>query len=230
MKPAKCFAHLKLETEYGKIPEYGNINDIVTIDDRLHMCETLYGDLNAKVMVLGQDGAHFGNMQALVRAEGAPGYRHGENVQTNINLIECLSEYTRTRVDGSIDPKDCGVFYANAVWLLKNGDGMAARLPRLMSVLRECAPVMKATIEGLPKLELIIAMGNVAYRSLRLADNRLNGNWQNLVENRTVCDANLFCKPVKVAAVLHPSPLSGGRDVTQLKTNFKHILKTTGLL
>ena len=224
MKPAKCFAHLKLE------PEYGNINKIVTISDRLHMCETLFGDLNAKVMVLGQDGAHFGNMQALVAAECARGYRHGENVRTNINLIECLSKYTRKRVDGSIDPKECGVFYANAVWLLKGGDGMAARLPRLMSVLRECAPVMKATIEGLPKLELIIAMGRVAYRSLRLADNRLNGNWQNLVENKTVCDANLFGKAVKVAAVLHPGPLAGGQNVPQLRANFEHILETAGLL
>ena len=72
---------------------------------------------------------------------------------------------------------------------------------------------MKATIEGLPKLELIIAMGNVAYRSLRLADNRLNGDWRNLVENKTVCDANLFGKAVKVAAVLHPGPLAGGQNV-----------------
>ncbi len=226
MKPASCFKNLKLE------PEYRNINEIVTINDRLHMCETLFGDLNAELMVLGQDGAPFEVMNRLVvfNEEGANGYRHGPDVQTNINLIKCLSNYTaKYKVDGNIGPKTCGVFYANAVWLLKEGENMDAPLRRLTSVLRKCTPVMQATIEGLPNLKLIIAFGKVAYESLRLIDPSLNQNWREMVDGRAVCNAKLFGNNVKIGTVLHPSRVRGDANVSKLKSNFECLIQKAGL-
>ena len=227
MKSAAEFAHLELDG-------YRNINSIAKVTGRLHSSETLFGDLNAKVMVLGQDGAPFEKLRVLVedKGEGADGYRHGPKVRTNINLIACLSEYIaqQSGIRGPINSKSCGVYYANAVWLLKETTGMAGALPQIKKALKISEEVFQATIEGLPKLELIIALGKPAYQSLRLQSPSLSKNWRHIVDSRTVSEAELFGRRVKVATVLHPSPLSGGKDVPKLKADFEVILREVNLV
>ena len=219
MKTAIDFASLQADG-------YKNINCLVQIRDRLHISETLFGDLGAKVMILGQDGAPFNKIKKLVDLEGPDGYRHGPDVKTNLNLVECLRPYIsrQTNNNSVIPAKSCGVFYANAVWLLKETEGMAGALPNLKGVLNVCQIVLEETVRGLPQLEVIIALGAAAYKSLTLQSPKLNSNWKDMVASRKVDEIELFGKKVKVATVNHPSPLSGGKNLTKLKEDFDEIL------
>lgn len=220
MKSAADFPHLEC-------PGFRNINSLFVIKDQLHMCETLFGDTNAKIMILGQDGAPYEKIKALSEKEGRNSYRHGEDVKTNQNLIFCLSKYLAlNKIDlKNIDPKSSGIYYANAIWLLKESKGMAGTISRPKTALKTCLPVLKATIEGLNNLQLIIALGRLAYESLCSVAPELNPDWTKLVQSRGVQNSNFYGKKLNVATVRHPSPLSGGKNLTLLRQSFEEIIK-----
>ena len=52
MKTAKNFAHLKVNG-------YKNVNEIKLINNRLHSIQTLFGDLNAKILILLHNPTNF---------------------------------------------------------------------------------------------------------------------------------------------------------------------------
>lgn len=210
---------------------YKNINEIIRVDDRLHISETLYGDHDAEIMLLGQDGAHFSRIKELVIREGSAGYRHGPNVKTNLNLQYCLSSYLNKRFADplNVTSKDCGIFYANSIWLLKDCDSMSGGIKNKNKVLKECEPIFEETMKSLSNLKCIITLGKISYEYLCSMCPDLNPHWNEAL-SLPVSRVKICKRSVIVGAVKHPSPLSGGKNIEQLKLRFFEILKQSCLI
>lgn len=192
-KFAKDFAHLRLAG-------YRNINERTRPEHQLHGCETLFGDFSARVMVLLQDFANVPIVQERVQRGEPNPFHHSLTAQTNVNLIRLFAPYFTANINGDT-ARTCGLYYANAVWLLKEdpkGDGKSASLPRLRQVLGICEPVFRATLQNLPNLELIIAFGSVAFRAIRMYFN-IDADWLGTVVNRKVLPVGKYL----VAATTH---------------------------
>ena len=225
MKSAFDFSHIELSG-------YVNINSLIDeldpsnpIRDRLHMCETLFGDKSATVLILAQDGANEARMRSSIGREGAAGYKHGPNVKTNTNLLQCLESFSL-----SVDPDKCGLFYANAIWLLKKTERMSGAINRPHAVYDACAPVFWETVRGLEKLKLILCLGEQPYNFLRRLNANLEPNWRVISAAEKVQEFKTPWGAVKVAVVPHPSPLSGGRNIGQLKATIANVLKKSEVL
>jgi hypothetical protein len=225
MKSAFDFKHIELDG-------YVNVNSLVDeldplnpIHDRLHMCETLFGDKSATVLLLAQDGANVNRMRSIIAREGAAGYRHGSDVKTNVNLHQCLESFSL-----SADPGRCGFFYANAIWLLKETEGMSGAITDRHAVYDACAPVFWETVRGLEKLKLILCLGKQPYEFLRRLNVNFEPNWRIVSAAEKVQEFKTPWGPVKVAVVPHPSPLSGGRNIGQLKVTIANVLRKADVL
>ena len=121
-------------------------------------------------MVLLQDFANVGIVkERKLRGEQNP-FHHSVTNRANINLVRLFAPYFNVNINGGVTARTCGLYYANAVWLLKEdpkGDGKSAPLPQLSEVLTICDPVFRATLQNLRNLELIIAFGRVAFKALQ---------------------------------------------------------------
>ena len=153
---------------------YRNINEIYEQHDQLHCCETLFGDYEASVLVLLQDAANFDRLNKLYIKTGQNPFRHDPKVETNKNLFRFLKPYFRLGKSVA-DPnnRSCGVFYANAVWLLKDAADMQGDLRGDDGDLE----IFLATLDSLPNLKLIIACGLVPYNLVCSAQNQLLPKW-----------------------------------------------------
>jgi len=186
-KLAKDFAHLRLAG-------YRNINELTRVEHQLHGCETLFGDFSARVMVLLQDFANVPIVQARTEQGERNPFHHSVEAQTNVNLVRLFTPYFDVNIHGGECARTCGLYYANAVWLLKEdpkGLGKSASLPRLRQVLQECEPVFRATLQNLPDLELIIAFGSVAFQALQMYLN-IHGDWLGMVTSRRVLSVGRY--------------------------------------
>lgn len=217
MKSAYDFRKLHLKG-------YVNVNDILPIRHQLHACETLYGDLTAQVVILGQDAANAERMRQTIRAEGIRGYRHGESVRTNTNLAYALQDFVRLGSDGTHDAKSCNIFYANAVWLLKDTPNMSGALSSLRDALNVSRPVFDATLDGLPNARIIITLGSVAYQFLQSLNKDLYRSWPEAKEESAV-QFRYRDRQFAVVPILHPSPLSGGKDLIGLRESVNKKLR-----
>lgn len=224
MKSAAEFHQLKCDG-------YRNINEIVRIEDRLHICETLYGDENAEILLLGQDGANFSTIKHWVEVEGEKGYRHGPKVKTNLNLEYCLDPYLKNQNADirDISPETCGIYYANAIWLLKESNTMSGSIKNKKEVFEVCKPVFKETILGLRNLKCIITLGKISYQFVDENTSNSLSAWQTALTAPPQF-INLYGRRLLVGAVRHPSPLSGGKNINDLKSRFQQILSFIQIL
>jgi hypothetical protein len=145
---------------------YLNPNKLQDMSDRLHVCETLFGDFDARVLVLLQDAADVDSL--LVSRDLSPSrpvLSHSEKALTNKRLVSWFKDFFPVSIDGS-NAQHCGIYYANAVWLLKLNGGMSGPLPQKSKVLETCGPVLSATLQNLERLELILAFGRHSYSAL----------------------------------------------------------------
>jgi hypothetical protein len=109
-------------------------------------------------------------------------------------------ESSLINIEGSNASK-CGIYYANAIWLLKRGDSMRAPIRAKKSVSQACLPVLHATVSNLSKLKLILAFGREAYISLRNAYD-LPLDWRSALSSPTV---QSFANGINVGAMNHPA-------------------------
>lgn len=195
MRPAADFANISL-------PGYRNINELVSLDDQLHICETLFGDPNAEVMVLAQDAANFDTMRSWHARHGRKGICHNDRLPTNKNLINAFSPFLSTTGDGWTS-RNCRIFYANAIWLLKDSEGMSSTLPSPETAAELSLPILKATIEGLPSLKLIVTLGEQAYRTVRALDPSLSPDWRSVRTEKRVQECYLYTRIIRVGTVYH---------------------------
>lgn len=195
MRPAADFANISL-------PGYRNINELLPLDDQLHICETLFGDPNAEVLVLAQDAANFGTMRQWYSRHGRKGICHNDRLRTNTNLVEAFASFLSKTGDAWAN-RDCQIFYANAIWLLKDGTGMSSGLPSVKEAAQVSRPVLKATVEGLPSLKVVLAVGKEAYETVRAIDPSLSPDWASVLIENSVQTCDLFGRTVQVGTVNH---------------------------
>lgn len=182
---------------------YKNPNSYQNMQKRLHVCETLFGDFNAEVMILLQDAADTDTLDVNKKKFPEEPLRHGKNVMTNLKLVKWLSPYfgsDKINIEGT-NANNCGVYYANAVWLIKKGSSMRAPIRSNRDVLEVCRPVLYATVQNLPNLKLVLSFGKKAYDSLRLAY-KLDLNW---IEASKTLETQELSSGIKVAALNHPA-------------------------
>ncbi len=191
------------------IKGYRNINELFSQCDQLHACETLFGDFDAKVMVLAQDTANFKKLKLLHKENPRRNpFRHGEDVKTNINLFGLL-EFQKMFDLGEFkrpNNRKCGVYYANAIWWLKDSEDMSGAITNKKEVYRECKKVFEVTIQNLEKLQLIVTMGKEAFSFIKNCfPEEIKGKWPEVVINGELSHFEFGGKRYFVGPIYHPS-------------------------
>ena len=206
-----------LGIERGLEQWYRNPNEFQSMSNRLHVCETLFGDFDAKVMVLLQDAAD--EETILIQKSLTPDtpLRHGPKIGTNKKLVKWLGKFYPVDIEGR-NAKSCGLYYANAVWLIKKGGDISSPIYAQEAVLKACAPVLDATIGNLQNLELILAFGKSAYLALKQKFS-ITESWEEALNNNVLIDVG---RPFKIGAVIHPRA-SVSSAITQ--TRIENLLK-----
>lgn len=147
---------------------YRNINELHKQHTQLHACETLFGDWNAEVMILAQDAANFNTLQKLKIKDNKNPFRHSPGNQTNKNLFEIMSSLKRFDMGNYDAPNNlnCGLYYANAIWLLKDSKDMSGAITNTKESYKINGQILEATINNLTKLKLILTLGEHSYKFL----------------------------------------------------------------
>ncbi len=183
---------------------YLNPNELGDMSDRLHVCESLFGDLNAKVMILLQDAAD--KKTLLNNASQSNPLIHGQKFLTNKRLVTWFGNFFKDKnieITGA-NSKNCGIYYANAVWLIKKvikkGEGVSSPIRKRKAVLLECQPVLDATIQNLKELKVILAFGDVAFEALALKFN-IKDTWHEALANNKLIPVGDFL----IGTLYHPA-------------------------
>jgi uracil-DNA glycosylase family 4 len=124
--------------------------------DRVGPYTRWQGNLDAEVMIIGQD---FADIESFERLEGWP----GEDVGTNRTLVELLADAgIQIALPRRGEPED-RLFFTNAVLCLKRG-AMGSRVPAACA--RTCAWLfLRPTIE-LVRPRAVITLGRVAFEAV----------------------------------------------------------------
>ena len=185
-------------------PGYRNINEIYPQHESLHVCETLFGDRGAQLLLLLQDAASFQKMKALFESTGKNPFRHDPSFRTNKNLFKILRGFFP--VGDSLETpnnRSCGVYYANSVWLLKETDGAQGELSDPDEVCDQ--EILQATFNQLNDLRLVIACGYLAYRTIASVAgiDRSRKGWK-LLHGADPILCSIFGKNLLLATTFHP--------------------------
>jgi hypothetical protein len=192
-----------------KVDGYRNINEIYIQKNQLHACETLFGDWNAEIMILAQDAANFDTFQKiqLISPNSNP-FHHVEKVKTNQNIFELLKSLSIFNLGSYTKPnnKNCGVYYANAIWLLKESKGMSGNIINKDKIFDSSKKVFEATVNNLKNLKLVITLGEKSFQFLKHSfPNDLITTWPKVVTNNEINLLKTSQKSIYVASIYHPS-------------------------
>ena len=178
---------------------YRNPNEFQDMSNRLHVCETLFGDFNAKLMILLQDAADEETLIAHKISTPDNPLRHDPKIGTNKKLVKWLERHFPVDIEGR-NAKSCGVYYANAIWLIKKGGDISSPIYELSKVLKACEPVLDDTINNLKQLKLVLAFGKPAYLALKQRFS-IKETWKEALTNNTLIDVG---RQFKIGAINHP--------------------------
>jgi hypothetical protein len=145
---------------------WANIYDIVPDPLRLTGVDAFCGDWRAHTLVVGKDCAPARVFRKRVSDGITDPYRHDPKLPTNRMLHETLKQ---VGVDAPLDGSRadcCGVFYANAFFLLRDDDRFSGGLPNRHAALEESKKVLGFILAHQPRLDRIVAMGRDAYDAL----------------------------------------------------------------
>jgi hypothetical protein len=219
-KSAVHFEHIKLE-DYG----YVNINKFHESPDQLHCCETLFGDYDAEVMLLGQDQGEYETFKELkdMNDPNDPNpYRHDPKRPTNIMLHKLMSSYFDVdNVLNSTKAQQCGLYFANAIWLLR--ERARAKQKHPPEAFEVCHEIFAATLNNLPNLKLIIVMGEDAHDYMKKVISNLPDKLWDFVKRDTpiqgtVKHSMMEPRQLFVGAMYHPSRI-GTRLTREVELN-----------
>lgn len=178
---------------------YCNPNDFQDMTKQLHVCETLFGDFNAKLMILLQDAADEETLIAQKIITPNSPLRHSPKISTNKKLVKWFKEYFKVDINGG-NSRECGIYYANAIWLIKKGSDISSPIYLQNKVLGVCAPVLDATINNLQELKLILTFGKSAFLALKSKFN-IQESWEDALANNVLIDVG---ERFKVGVINHP--------------------------
>lgn len=139
------FRHLRPPSGFHNLNEAFDLKGV----SWLHPVESLFGDWNGSTLILGQDYNSWGNIlnQPLSKL------RHDPNFETNENLI-------------TIFGPSCSAVYANYSWFIKDGLNASAPISFSKSVREANAPVLAATIKGMPNIKNLFCLGAKVSKAL----------------------------------------------------------------
>jgi len=193
--------------------DYINPNELMLMSNQLHLCESLFGDWNARVCLLLQDPADVDSLRKFQKETGRPILSHSPKVATNKRLVEWLNKfemYSQLDIEGRLS-KSCGLYYANAVWFLKREGKMGAPLRQRTRVIEESSEMLVTTITQLKELELIIAFGGVAYQALQNIFD-LKPTWPKVLESSNLISAQTNQRSFLIGVTNHPKARGVSKD------------------
>ena len=195
------FEHLNLEG-------YRNINELYKQHNQLHACETLFGDWDAEVMILAQDAANFNTLKKMVEKSNDNPFRHSPKNKTNQNLYEVMNSLKYFDLGSYEIPnnKKCGLYYANAIWLLKDSDGMSGSITKTQEAYKANREVFDATLSNLPKLKLILTLGAHSFNFIKFFyGNQISNDWHQSVQERKVNAVKIGERNLLIGSIYHTS-------------------------
>lgn len=193
--------------------DYVNPNELMPMHDQLHICESLFGDWSARVCLLLQDPADVGSLERFHNETGRSLLSHSPTADTNKRLISWLNKfpmYSHLDIEGRYS-KNCGLYYANAVWFLKRNGGMGGSLRQRKRVIEKSSEILAVTIGQLKDLELIIAFGRVAYEGLQNIF-RLELNWPGALEASGLTSIQVGQRKYLIGVTNHPKARGVSKD------------------
>jgi hypothetical protein len=178
-----------IDFENLKLEEYRNINELYKQHSQLHACETLFGDWNAELMILAQDAANFNTFQKMKMKDDKNPFRHTPENRTNKNLYEVLKSLNRYNLGLYPQPnnKNCGIYYANAIWLLKDSKDMSGAIKHTKKSYEQNGKVFEATLENLSKLKIILTLGQLSFNFVQqFFNDQIKLDWHQTVKDRKI--------------------------------------------
>ncbi len=160
--------------------------------------DAFLGDTNAHTLVLGKDSAPARVFRRLVAEGHSDPYRHDPELPTNLMLKQVLGA---VGIDASLDGSTattCGIYYANAYWLLRDDDRFSGPLTNAAEAFKQSRLVLEYMLSNLTRLERIVAMGADAYTAL-MNFYGLSEHWRANLQQRLHVVAN----GVKICASSH---------------------------
>ncbi|MFB9982634.1 hypothetical protein ACFSQQ_15940 [Mesorhizobium kowhaii] len=150
----------------GKIyhPLYRNIFSYSLGNRHLWGTETLLGDWDGEHLLIAKDFYPAQYIDERLEAGDPNPYSHNPKAPTNKNLIKTLRHFGQLR-DG-FQNTSCNFLYVSACFLLRNDGLKRGELPDAQQVLSISAPVVRLTMDHMPKLRKVVAMGGDAARAL----------------------------------------------------------------
>ncbi len=149
-----------------RAPGWANIHDIIPKPPRLTGVDAFLGDTNAHTLVLGKDAAPARVFRQLITDGHPDPYRHDPTLPTNQMLQQVLGTVgIDVPLDGS-KAATCGVYYANAYWLLRDDDRFSGPLKNADAAFEQSKRVLEYMLSSLTRLKRVIAMGSDAYAAL----------------------------------------------------------------
>jgi hypothetical protein len=193
--------------------DYVNPNVLSPMCSQLHVCESLFGDWNARVCLLLQDPADVDSLKKFHKETGRPILSHNPYSDTNKRLVDWLNKfemYGHLDIEGSRS-NSCGLYYANAVWFLKRGGGMGAPLRQRKRVIEKSTEILVTTLTQLKEVELIIAFGSVAYVALQNIFH-LKHVWPKALEGNSIISAEINQRRYLIGVTNHPKARGVSKD------------------
>jgi hypothetical protein len=128
---------------------FTNINDLFDLSaaEWLHPVQSLFGDWDANILILGQD---FNGLKNLINLEISK-IHHDTSFETNKNLINVFG-------------KDTSAMYANFFWFIKDGFAQENFSIR-KEVISANMPIFHATLQAMKNLTHIFPLGSLTTKS-----------------------------------------------------------------
>lgn len=145
-------------------PLYRNIFSFGLGNKNLWGTETLLGDWRGEFLLIAKDFYPSSYVSELVASGVNNPYRHKDGIPTNTNLIKTLRHFGR--IEGKTKNTECNFLYISACFLLRDDGLVRGKLPDEARVLRLSAPVVKFTIDHMPRLRCVVTMGKDAASAL----------------------------------------------------------------
>lgn len=173
-----------------RVDGYVNVFELGLGNRNLWGTETMLGDWHGKYLLVAKDFYPRAYIDLQKNGGEKWPYRHHPAVRTNTNLLKILNRdfnVVAAKADGNVDNLTCDFLYISACFLLRDDKQVSGKLPP--GGLEASVPVVRWTIEKMPNLTTIVAMGKDAEMALG---------------NRSICEI-IRIRNLRLCRVPHPS-------------------------
>lgn len=178
------------------VPGYASAHSLLPSETRLYGTESLYGDWNARILLLAKDFAASRILHDRIAAGHPRPYSHEPRLRTNLRLQQLADPFRL-----SPSPTSCGLLYGSALASLCRDDGrMSGSLPNRAEALAFGARVLGFALEHLPRLQAVVCMGEDAWL-VTTAALGLTADWRPARDTGAITQA----RGLNIVAAYHPA-------------------------